>query len=418
MPRLRGPAAEAYQRLGDVRQRLGRLDEAASAYRDAIALMEQEAAPPPVRLARAYSDLGRVLRMTQKTEEGEKALRRAAAVLDEAGPAVSARPEARYELARALYSLGQRDMLRGGPPKDGGKRGPPGDRGKGWPFGKMDGPPERKGGGPPRPPEIARAMTLLERLADDHPAVPEYKHLLACCCRETGRDGRLRGVGLMRELVSDYPRVPDYVLDLCEALAGGQIGGPAGGPPGPPWGIKAGPSEDRGAELREAVRLSDALAKQYPNVPDYRAAHARYLDQLGLHLRRTGTPEEVEKAHRAAFEEQSALVQSHPDVPAYQFWLSLFERSYGRALAGRGEQSAAVTRLRSAITRAETLLKKDARLGGVRPFLGMAYDDLADALSAAGKPDEAADAEKKSREYGGRPGGFRGKGGFGKGPRG
>jgi serine/threonine protein kinase len=432
VPHLQGRAAEAFQRLGDIRQRLGRLEEAAEAYRSAITLLEVQDPVPREKLARALSDLGRALRQAEASEEGDRALRRAVEILEEAEASTS-RAEARFELARALFLLGQRDLLSAGPPpgpdgKWGGPMfpGPGGEKGKGMrgPFG---GGKDRKGGGMATPPEIGRAVTLLERLTADYPRVPEYKHLLACCCRETGPSGRKRGVALMRELVAEYPQAPDYVLDLCEALASGPMGPPRGWPgegwPGPP---PRSTSEGREAGMREAVQRSDVLARQYPNVPDYRAAHARYLDDLGMYLGFTGSREEAEKAHKEAFDQQSALNRQHPDVPAYLFALSRYERSYGKALARRGENSAALERLQAAISRAEPLLKKGARLNGVRPFLGMAYADLAEALTRAGKSSEASEAWKKSEEYGfppfffpgGGPGG-RGPGGKGgKGPRG
>src|SRR5262249_10416857 len=128
--------------------------------------------------------------------------------------------------------------------------------------------------------------------------------------------------------------------------------------------------------------------------------HARYHDRLGMRLLRAGESGAAEKAHRKAFDLQTQLVKQHPNVVAYQFWLSLMERSLGKALSDLGQLSHARTHLKNATDRAEALRKKAPHLGGVLPFLGMAYRDLADALSRSGEPEAAAEALRKSAEFG------------------
>jgi tetratricopeptide (TPR) repeat protein len=133
-------------------------------------------------------------------------------------------------------------------------------------------------------------------------------------------------------------------------------------------------------------------------------------------LLRRGQVSDAEKAHREAFEEQSKLVKQFPDVAAYSFWLSLMQRSLGRALSEKGETAEAIKHLRAAVARAEALSKKDKRLGGTRPFLGMAYNDLAEALQKANDQKGAAEARRKAEEFG-LPGGPGGRG-PGRGPGG
>ena len=136
--------------------------------------------------------------------------------LTAAPPAFAARPECRYELARAYYTLGQRDFLinPGPPPK------------KGWKL-KVDGPPRPKGPpgdgfgpppfGPPGDHPGEKAIALLKTLRDEYPKVPEYRHLLACCYRDVPpspfgpKDDRPRpelAIDLLRELIRDFPKVP------------------------------------------------------------------------------------------------------------------------------------------------------------------------------------------------------------------
>jgi hypothetical protein len=75
------------------------------------------------------------------------------------------------------------------------------------------------------------------------------------------------------------------------------------------------------------------------------------------------------------------------------------ERSLGRVLSERGTLKEARALLESATGRAEALRKKDARLAGVRPFLGLAYRDLAQALGRAGEAALAAEARRKAEAF-------------------
>src|SRR5262249_46412933 len=154
-------AAEANFRIGDLRQRLGRYPEAVAAYRAAIDLY----GPPPqdtntvtthVKLARAHKELGRALRAMPQYEEAVASHELAIRTLNDGEAGFARRPECRYELARAHFLLGQRDMMQMPGPPGGPRKGPPrgfkGDRPR---------PPDR---GPRGDASIERAAALLEGL--------------------------------------------------------------------------------------------------------------------------------------------------------------------------------------------------------------------------------------------------------------
>ena len=76
-PRLRKQAAEANQRIGDIRQRLGQLEPAIAAYDKAIDLYEAQVTEPNdenalIRLARTYNELGRALRAPAKRRSQQR----------------------------------------------------------------------------------------------------------------------------------------------------------------------------------------------------------------------------------------------------------------------------------------------------------------------------------------------------------
>ncbi|HJZ93875.1 MAG TPA: serine/threonine-protein kinase [Gemmataceae bacterium] len=411
-PRLQAQAAEANHRIGDIRQRLGRFDESVIAYRTAIDLyahLPAESAADEIRikLARSYNELGRVLRTLQQFEEAGRAHSQAVRTLAEAPKPFADRPECRYELARSFYSLGQWDMfLFPGPlpPKVSGPGPPPAlgllGIGRNRPLfvKKSFGPPPEFPGGHP----VHRAIGLLEQLVKEHPTVPEYRHLLACCYRDSPPGpgpwpppavwpGSDRAIELLRRLVADHPKVPDYKFDLCETLRRMP-------PPGFPG--DAGDASQRRERLKEATDLSSDLVTEYPNVPQYTAAHAQYLDWLGMEAFLARDFDESERMHRKAVTYQSTLVKQYPAVVAYAFWLSLMECSLGRVLVERGELKEARTRFQSATDRLEGLRKNEPNFGFVHGPLGMAYGELSRVLTKSGETELAAKARKKAEELG------------------
>jgi eukaryotic-like serine/threonine-protein kinase len=400
-PKLRAQAAEANHRIGDIRRRLGRFKDAAVAYQAAIDLYtdllpESNTDGVRIKLARACNEYGRTLRSLQMLDESRRMHESAIKTLTDVPKALADRPESRYELAYSYYALDVRDMFvnKGGPGKGG--PGPP-------PFSK-DRPPPGSKAEPKGEQPTQKAAGILEGLVRDFPTVPEYRHLLACCYRDmppdrSGGGPKAKGspdraLDLLRQLVDDFRTVPDYRLDLCETLA-------RGGGPGRPSGDGEAKAEER---LREAIELSSELVAQYPNVPEYAAAHARYLDQLGMRLVKMEKWDEAEPMHRLAVGFQRKLVQQYPDVIAFRLWLSLMERSLGEALGGRGQLQEARALMEGAINRVEDLWKKDARLVGLRPFLGRAYRNLAWVLQSSGERELAAVARRKAEEVDGKGG--------------
>jgi|GEM_PF-3730802 len=256
---------------------------------------------------------------------------------------------------------------------------------------------------------MMQAVDLLEKLIQEHPQAPEYRHLLACCYRDSPPDfrGRApwdpneqldRAVPILRQLCQDFPKTPDYRFDLCETLARSAV---AIGP-----GFQIGQPPERVAErLQEAVDLSAELARQYPGVPQYAAAHAQYLDRLAmLHYNAKDYPK-AEVCSRQALAIQEQLVSRHPDVPAYRLWLGLMECSLGRARREQGDADAAQGIFEKVVQRLETQYRSEPRLGAVQPILNMAYRELALAHQRAGHSQLAAEALKKAEQFGPPPGG-------------
>ena len=151
--------------------------------------------------------------------------------------------------------------------------------------------------------------------------------------------------------------------------------------------------------------MSAPLVADYPDVPDYAAAHARYLDDLGIATFLAGRAGEAEQFMRQAVALEQRLVKHCPDVLAYGVWLAVMERSLGHVLIERGEWPEARTRLQSSVDRLEALRKNEAgtRVPGfeqaVHSRLGVAYRDLIRALTGAGETGLADAARQKAGEF-------------------
>jgi eukaryotic-like serine/threonine-protein kinase len=420
-PRLQTPAAEAEQRIGDIRQRLGQLEPAIAAYRQALELYahapaEGRSETIRIKVARTYNELGRALWALQRTDEARDAHGHALTMLTEAPKECAARPECRYELARTYYLQSQREFTGEPPgpppgpkPDRGPGRGPDGGRGPEGPgrgrppgpddFGRGRPPGPRPDGPPPGDGErqtSRRAIELLEGLVKDHPNVPEYRHLLACCYRDAPPRGprSVEGSGdpavkLLRQLVKDFPKVPDYRYDLCETLARRSMPGRGG----------RGDQESR-RQLEEAVVLSASLVDEYPNVPLYAVSRALVYDRLGSVLEQLDQREEAERHYRKGIALLAALVRQHPEVAAYDLTLSRIQRSLARLLTNRKDLKEARAVLEASANRLDALLKKAPRVEAVRFSLGSTQRDLAEVLTRLGEHELAAKALRKAEELG------------------
>jgi hypothetical protein len=140
-------------------------------------------------------------------------------------------------------------------------------------------------------------------------------------------------------------------------------------------------------------------------VPDYGAAHSRYLDDLGIATFLSGKPADAEQLMRQAIALQQKLVRQSPDVLAYAVWLAVMERSLGHVLTARGEWAEARKRLQSSVDQLEALRKNESGqsvpgfVPAVRAFLGVAYRDLVQALDGAGETSLADAARRKGAEF-------------------
>lgn len=413
-PQVRRKVADANRRVGDIRRRLGHLELAQTAYLKAIDRYRQLERESPgdttihVEIAKIYNELGGLHWMARWKEEGGPLHRKAMEVLKAASANSTTSPQCRYELARTYYFLGRGgppDAVPGRQPPDGPRRGPPQ---KPKPGRDSVDSADPRSDGPPPPPKtrgnqenLEHAVQLLESLATEHPSVPDYRHLLACCYRDLPPVGpestgqpvlapQSKAIELLRKLVDDFPEVTDYRHDLAKAYARVD-------PRDPQFsGDRYAIAEER---LRQALGIWERLVAAHPNMPDYAASQVQALYTLSEVLRRLRRPDDAETTLWKALDRQSSLVDQFPKVNPYKAWRAILQESLAKLLAERGRTTEARALLKSAVAALNQLLNSEPQAAYVHNLLGKCYKNLADILSQMGEEQEAAEMLRRGREH-------------------
>ena len=385
--KLRAETAQANWRLGAIRHRLGRLDEAVKAYERAVALYQEWAsrAPsdPSPRLAVAQIDneLGRLYASRRQAAEARQAHLAALALLQAEAARPAAPAEWRFELARTSYFLGTRER----------------------PLPSMAQLPRTS---PAQVPEGEReslntAVTLLTALAAQPPANPEYQHLLALCYlegatvgvggRPASRKGDERAIEILKGLVRAFPGNPDYAYDLSEAYARIHL-------PQPPIAQ----AERRTIEERfnKALTLVERLSAAHPDVPDFLAAEARMRHRIGSFQRQMERWGDAVQSFRQAVALQAPLVERFPDAPFQSLWLATFRIALADALMRQEQVREARTELEETIAMLTRQAERHPSLNAIHGLLALTYSKLEIGWRQAGEPERAAEAARKAKQEG------------------
>ncbi len=428
---LRRKTADANRRVGDIRVRLGQFEQAEAAYLRSIESYRQieESTPADIgvateadvrvatEIARIYNNLGDLQVAAGSPEASRSFHVDALKTLDRLATASDPLPAVRYEMARTCYFLGRGappEMAHGarrpGPhPPRGGPPPPDRNQRENEPHPPRGGPPlgpPRDGPGPPPPDRnqreneqyLLRAIRLLEELAGQQPAIPDYRHLLARCYRDlppakpfgpdAARVGQTdRAIEILEKLVEDLPSVPGYQHDLAKSYlhAFSQL---------PPGSHATGESR-----LRKALGIAEKLVAEHPNVPDYAASQAHVHFVLSEMLRHDRRPDEAELGLRKALSLQSSLVSRHPDVIPYQAWQATIQDALAMLLRGQGQMKEACSLLEAATAKLRGILETEPEAHYIERLLSRSYDNLADMYRQLGQEDLADEAIRQAEQH-------------------
>lgn len=328
--RLLLESAVAGRRVGDIRQRLGQLDQAEREYGRVADRLAALPAPADlgVQLERARIDneLGNVCSARCEFGRAHQFHRRALSRLHSVETASRAAADYRYELARTCYFLANKRL-------------------GAWAT-------RREGAGRPQPTPLGphhfrsseyrdTAIAILEDLTHRAPADPDYRFLLALCHRlsEIGpptersiarMTGRRRARQVLEELKTEYPEVADYRYELAVTWA-------TDSPGLFPWEDDRGLSATTEARLLRAMDELDWLVAQRPAIPEYAWYRALVLAKLGVCQWRSGQLAAAEGWFQQSFQAQDTVVHGFPGLPPHQHvQLELIRLRWAQVCAARG----------------------------------------------------------------------------------
>jgi len=446
--------ARVQRRIGEISQRLGRFDEAVTAYASARVILEELQQTSPANTNHTL-ELARVLNEIGITESRRGQIRTAmqshVAAIQELKqlPVTAAKTkDARFLLAQTynwIGSMGMRsgldpDQRPGGSRPDGHERGGPDRRfdsggsgsrpGSGvgsGPDGSGRGEPGRGGqpgrgkpgrdGRPPGGSVFSRvvamfaqrpwdsrnsAETILLELVEEAPDEPLYQLELAHHYRNgiTAPSFFLRGrsrveslgksVGLLEGLVEKFPDNPRYLFELADTLAISCREMEYDESP-----------EEAAKRFEKSIELARMLHDQFPKLPEYQVL-------LGNSLRRLSRTREKIGEVKGAFDLLDESLGHLADITEEWPGLTVYQLSYVRVLHESArlhwkqrDTAQAKAHFETAIQVAHGKLAKQALPGNSsRELTQILHLDLSRLLRSEGKNDEADKLLEKARKFG------------------
>ena len=355
----------AYQQMGDIERKLGRLPDSEKSYRRSLELLEPLARSPGAghellqSLARTRALLADLL-VRRGADAGHsdilyKEAIAAQQVLADPQKDPAATTEDRLRLGQTLK--GQADLLR------------------------------LNGRFAQAKPAFTRAIDELERAHTADAEQAEIRNELALAVdargwvnREIGdftaaeKDFR-RAYELLEKLVAEFPTVPrhrEVLAKVCNSL--GMLE------------KDTGRVDEAEFHLRRQVPLARRLAEDFPDRPEYRTILGRALSNLGIDLFETGRSAKSEPILREAIELNTPIMQKSPDDIQVCFYLAASHHNLGEALVRQGNAEAAIVEFRKAQAINEAMIKVSPDKPRYRSDLGSDLDSLAVAMSALGQP--------------------------------
>ncbi|MGP0069382.1 MAG: protein kinase domain-containing protein [Isosphaeraceae bacterium] len=364
-PAVRLEHGRAYQQMGDILRKLGRLPESETRYRQAVEMLE-----PLASGVGAGRDAKRALARI-RTLLADLLVRRGADK-DRAGPLYGQALEAQRALADSkqdpasttedILRLGQTlksqaDLLR------------------------LDG-------------KFSQARTAydqaiaeLERAHADDAKQAETRNELALAIdargwihRERGdlrgaEDDYRRALEMLEKLVAEFPTVPRYREVLARALNSlGLIEESTG---------RLADAEDH---LRRELELVERLAKDFPDRPEHRRELARTLTNLGNVLLAQNRTGEAEPILGRAIAVNGAIAAKSPDDVQIRLDLAKCHNNLGEILRRKGDAKAAIASFRQARAINEKLVAEFPDRPRYRSTLAVNLDNLALAMQAVDPP--------------------------------
>ncbi len=352
---------------------IGKTDEAVATYRKADGLLAAAAvsapAGSPVRaaLADCRSRLGYLLYTTGHADDGLLVLRQAQTDQEVLAEADGAAKEARRDLASTINRIGnlllenrpagrrRRSISQGdGDLREAGRRKPRRHRIPASP-GIHAQQPRRSvpdtGKLVESEAEFRDAMTLRQKLADDNPAVTQFRNGLALGHRNLGKV--LWDRGRPSEAEAEYQQSD---RDLSRAgrrqrspSPNSESGWRTATPRSPSCSIKRAGGRSRRPSSAQAMAVRQKLANDDPTLTEVQSDLAQSHHNLGYLLSDTGKPAKAEAEYRKSLVIYQKLVDDNPAVTRFRDSLANSHLDLGILLSQTGRPAEAEAEQRKAV---------------------------------------------------------------------
>jgi tetratricopeptide (TPR) repeat protein len=243
---------------------------------------------------------------------------------------------------------------------------------------------------------FTKAIPVLEQLADDSAGSAEYRRELARCCYGLSlglmRERRYReaepnsgrAIALLEKLAAEFPHEPTYRLELGHTL---WLLGQANDS-----GILFSTGRPKEAEqtAREALRVFEALAAEYPKKRFYRQETAFSHGLLSSIFANTGRPGLAVASRRQSVALYAGLVAEVPNSSFYRHAFAYSCRYLGNDLQANQQTPEAEEAYRQALA-VYTKLVAESNQERDRWELGYCHEHLGLLRKKAAQLDEAAE---------------------------
>jgi serine/threonine-protein kinase len=206
--------------------------------------------------------------------------------------------------------------------------------------------------------EYRAEHAILQKLADDNPAVADFRSRLAGSHDGLGdtlkKMGRLMEWGvhcraalaILQKSADDNPADTDFQSRLAEShmFLGWML-------------LESG--QEAEAEFRKSVAISEKLAADHPEVADLRSKLATMLHYVGLLLEYRGDLSNAEAEHRKALAIFHMLADSNPRLPVYRNSVASAHAALSSVLRRLGRPAEARDHDEWAIAAREGVVKED-----------------------------------------------------------
>ena len=375
--------AKAYRRVGDIQQRLGRLDKASEAYQRSLKAYEHlpensiHESEHTVELAATHNQLGNIAIAADQFDDASKQFNHARQLLTaDADAAASA--NGRYELAKVYRSLGLLAII-----KD-HLRLPSNLRSQEIAEAEAT---------------IRQAIRILSDLDKENPSKGIYRMALAEChvhlCglyrltehKDEASRHKKEATGILEQLLVESPSNPEYrhVLARLYVIMSGA-----------PF---ADHSDMSIKSLQQAAVVMEEVVASHPDVSDYRGTLAFLYGAIAeVQLRDNENNAAGEKSLKRSIELLTRLNKESLQQARYRGLLAKFLYTLAVLQNHQGQPQAAKESLERIVDLIGATASGDSTSSVDAMLLAHSYTGLADVLSKIGEITRAREAANKARE--------------------